>query len=1046
MLKYIEYTKMEELMSKEKISKYLLSSCNKNLKKKLENFLFEEKEEKFTRGELSKLKFYNYYLYSQLDIFNKNRTIKKSEDNKILKRLYSLGYEYYPEKLISELSEFLPRLSFYKELKFDEEFIIQDLIYGIKNSDEEDQVEVLINEFDKKFTKILDTYILKDLEEKDNYLVMTILKKRILKKEEDKIQILNNYILKNLAKNFSTERVENILKYDLDAEYLIEVIKDNKDYNYDKKLIKFIKNIYEELENDSEEYRIIEKLIEILYFPQKLEEKKLIQADEYFKFVINSNLPLIYKLVYLHQSSEKMDIIPYLKNFIKDNKIQCKNLLERMCIENIELGNIILQTLLNCDVLSSEEKNIYIKKYEEKLLSLIENIESKKDEELEVRILNTLGYMLVFSDVEKYIERVYNFYLNKRRDTNEFINIISHFEKLVEEKNEKNPWLILSDVTSIDKRFLIVGTIDFVMIKSSEKFTEFLKLNEDILYDVLSKKIFDRSTLDEILHYSYESDINFDSSKLLPYLTHSDEKVIEKLFKVLNDKEEECSYELEKLLNGKNKKNLKNAEKLKKIWESNNGRNFKSVMELEEYCKNILQNQKRDIPYFKDDIYKRVREKNKENFLNEDIIKYYVSLYISNDFIEESKLGEVISEYFNKEDLRECVGRLFELWIDNRAPLEYINIVKLLSYVGDEFWIDKILSQCELLLKKGKNKLVINILYLMLSTEKKSIYTIFEYIQTGLQHDKINEFLRSEDVRYSKLDEKLDVIFKDIFDFSLGFDNNGEKILNYGKRKLKLKLNEKLEISIYNHENKEMKSLPKFSQKFDDNEEKVEFYQREYKKFKKKREFILKEIERYFFYQMIGNKTWTLEEWREEINNNFVLKVVSKNIIWLSENKEENSVNFCKLNKEDKFIDIHSKNEVSSIKNIKLFYLGDFENIEIKKETGLFFNQLEIEYSLNKDINEFENIELNENRIVDLMRNYYIEFFDGSLLGKDDKLVMLDKFNKVFFEINMKEAGAKNYIIKSFNFYNELNENVEMNKINKRFLNFVLYALSYMKN
>ena len=42
-------------MSKEKISKYLLSSCNKTLRLKMENYLFEEQDSEFSKSELNKI-------------------------------------------------------------------------------------------------------------------------------------------------------------------------------------------------------------------------------------------------------------------------------------------------------------------------------------------------------------------------------------------------------------------------------------------------------------------------------------------------------------------------------------------------------------------------------------------------------------------------------------------------------------------------------------------------------------------------------------------------------------------------------------------------------------------------------------------------------------------------------------------------------------------------------------------------------------------------------------------------------------------------------
>ena len=67
--------------------------------------------------------------------------------------------------------------------------------------------------------------------------------------------------------------------------------------------------------------------------------------------------------------------------------------------------------------------------------------------------------------------------------------------------------------------------------------------------------------------------------------------------------------------------------------------------------------------------------------------------------------------------------------------------------------------------------------------------------------------------------------------------------------------------------------------KFEDDENRVEFYQKEIKRFKKKKEVLLSEIKKYMFYQMIGNRVWSIEEWNKEINSSYFIKGISKNIL-----------------------------------------------------------------------------------------------------------------------------------------------------------------------
>lgn len=54
----------------------------------MENYLFEEQDIEFSKSELNKIKFYNYFLFLELDIFNKNKTMKKVKIVLLLKITY----------------------------------------------------------------------------------------------------------------------------------------------------------------------------------------------------------------------------------------------------------------------------------------------------------------------------------------------------------------------------------------------------------------------------------------------------------------------------------------------------------------------------------------------------------------------------------------------------------------------------------------------------------------------------------------------------------------------------------------------------------------------------------------------------------------------------------------------------------------------------------------------------------------------------------------------------------------------------------------------
>lgn len=1022
-------------MSKEKISKYLLSSCNKTLRLKMENYLFEEQDIEFSKSELNKIKFYNYFLFLELDIFNKNKTMKKSEDSTIIKRLLTLGYNYCPEKLILDLStcNFNNRMTIYKNLGVSDEFLAKDLEYTFNNFEDERILFSMIEDINKKFPKFVDYYLSLEDTEKNRYIVGKILELKCSIDNEN-IILLENFILNSLCEIYSSERIENILNYDFKNYELANSIKDISIINDDENLIYFLKNIHTNLNIESKNKKTILGVFEILTFSDSLDFLELENPKEYFDKVNNSTLPFIYKLVYLYKGSEDYNITFYIQKFILDNSEKSLEILDRMLKQNIELGAFILGTLIDNKIISEELKAKYIDNFKNNVASLINVLEETKDRELGVELINTLGYMLTYSNVEEYIAKLSDSYDENRWDINEFINMIAHFERL--ENNGKNPWKIIAEKTSISKKFLISGTADFVNISSEEQFTEFLKENKEYFYELLEKKTFIDYTFEEILNLSYRSDKSFDVTKLFPYLSISDEIILETLFEILKDKEKECSDEVEKLTKTKNKKILANIKALKKVWESNKGKKIKTYSQLEDYILSIFDNYKKDILYPKSEAYFKIREKDSETFIDERVIKMYVALYMYNNDLEDIELGKTIRNFVNLEDLNKCLDTLFDTWLQDNSPVHTSSIVRTYLLTADDYGIDKILDLLEKAILKSKTQLAKNLLSIFFSIKKQELNTEIKFIKSKIHHTDLGEVLRR--IREEDDSDVTSEILAPNIDFSMGFDANGEKFFNYGNRKIKLVLNENFDIIMYNQDDKEVRSLPKYSSKFEDDENRVEFYQKEIKRFKKKKEILLSEIKKYMFYQMIGNRVWSIEEWNKEINSSYFIKGISKNILWtiISDSKEY----YCKYDRE-KFIDIHSNKIINQIENIKIFYQGetDIETTIFTKNITPFLPQ---QFSIVKievaNLDDYKGLPLSLKKINTVINNYFAEIYSSILYG--DNFTLIDKLTHTYLEIPFT-FSTKSQNIQDIKVSKIFKDEISLEEVNPRFLNFIYFIL-----
>ena len=823
------------------------------------------------------------------------------------------------------------------------------------------------------------------------------------------------------------------MNYDFKNYELANSIKDISIINDDENLIYFLKNIYTNLNIESKNKKTILGIFEILTFSDSLDFLELENPKEYFDKVNNSTLPFIYKLVYLYKGSEDYNITFYIQKFILDNSEKSLEVLDRMLKQNIELGAFILGTLIDNKIISEELKAKYIDNFKNNVASLLNILEETKDRELGVELINTLGYMLTYSNVEEYIAKLSDSYDKNRWDINEFINMIAHFERL--ENNGKNPWKIVAEKTSISKKFLISGTADFVNISSEEQFTEFLKDNKEDFYELLEKKTFIDYTFEEILNLSYRSDENFEVTKLLPYLSISDEIILETLFEILKDKEKECSDEVEKLTKTKNKKILANIKSLKKVWESNKGKEIETYSQLEDYILSIFDNYKKDILYPKSEAYSKVREKDSKSFIDERVIKTYVALYMNNKDLENIELGKTIRNFVNLEDLNKCLDTLFDTWLQDNSPVHTSSIVRTYLLTADDYGIDKILDLLEKAILKSKTQLAKSLLSILFSIERKEFNTEIKFIKSKIHHTDLGEVLRR--IREDDSDVTSEILAPNI-DFSIGFDINGEKFFNYGNRKIKLVLNENFDIIMYNQDDKEIKSLPKYSSKFEDDENRVEFYQKEIKRFKKKKEVLLSEIKKYMFYQMIGNRVWSIEEWNKEINSSYFIKGISKNILWtiISDSKEY----YCKYAGE-KFIDIHSNKIINQIENIKIFYQGETDietTLFTKNITPFLPQQFSIVKTAITNLDDYKGLPLSLKKINIVINNYFAEIYSSILYG--DNFTLIDKLTHTYLEIPFT-FSTKSQNIQDIKVSKMFKDEISLEEVNPRFLNFIYFIL-----
>ena len=189
---------------------------------------------------------------------------------------------------------------------------------------------------------------------------------------------------------------------------------------------------------------------------------------------------------------------------------------------------------------------------------------------------------------------------------------------------------------------------------------------------------------------------------------------------------------------------------------------------------------------------------------------------------------------------------------------------------------------------------------------------------------------------------------------------------------------------------------------------------------------------------MIGERIWSFENWKNEIESSYFTKVIAENILWVATFK--NTEYYCYYDGE-KFIDIKSGEPLSNIENIKIFYSGEIEeNLEnINKNFKAFLpQQFNIFKTSTINIKKFIGLSLTMKKINSLLNDYFAEMYSPEF--NEDKLILVDKINRNFVEISFS-LFSKSRAIKEIKINSIFEDNIEAEKLNSRFLNFIYFVL-----
>ena len=672
-----------------------------------------------------------------------------------------------------------------------------------------------------------------------------------------------------------------------------------------------------------------------------------------------------------------------IEKIIDSSPDDAVSLVKKLLDSGEKTGIILLSLLLKKDVVNIEEKNEYLAKAENIIITKFKNVFQddnsfsaalpkgyeenfeflrKQDflwrkvkisvsgynanhtsmmNKLELLTISLLDWSTVFKNGVILILNIktsyYHFYSEPYRNFFEYY-------KYTSSGNYENMYIHLAElgipVSMICDRYLsrhsweyinwntIKGT--FVITtnkytKDKREFIEFLQKKQDEMYGAFENDSFNPDRLIALVQVMTDNVNNFDYAKL-PLLFKNGKKVIDKVEKILRNKEKEARLVVESLVSDKKKTVSEAAVRLIRFWDNDkvkaNLDKMNDIDEINEYLgKFYTKSSEKNVPFTDKINYDNIRQKDSEEKVPEQLIKYYISEYMalkdSYYIIEACKKIEEIS---NINDLRNLLKNIFEIWIQEGVSVKYRNIfIPMISSANDAQLLF-IQEKINFLATNGKPAVASFGTEVLGLREDKKVALVLNNIVAKFKNKRVKGAAASA---LEKIAENMNVSREELDDILIpdfGFGKNRIRIYNYGEREIKAVLNNfdgAFKISLSDNKGKEIKSLPKASKKYNDNEELVEEYKTEMKIMKKQLKDIFNSQKIRLLKALINERKWQAERWLGIFVEYPVMQAFATGLVWKETDEESNVVQVFRYMEDGTFNTADEEEyEISNVNNL----------------------------------------------------------------------------------------------------------------------------------
>ena len=513
-------------------------------------------------------------------------------------------------------------------------------------------------------------------------------------------------------------------------------------------------------------------------------------------------------------------------------------------------------------------------------------------------------------------------------------------------------------------------------------------------------------------------------------------------------------------------------EKLNRKYVEDNLDNFKEFKEIlkkwnynkEDFCFNSIEEIYDYVDYYYSDnkLLNFLDNNSYYNILSKENININIKVlkYILNEFLKiekpiKIKDVEKILEFIERKSFIDAVEKAAEYFIENNLIEENIKIITPYAIYADESHIEKLRQLLINWNNSFKTPLIIYTMQSIAINGKTSALKMINKFALNSNNKEIKNNIKEIFVYAAEiLNTNIDNIFERLFP-NFGFDAEGKKTIDYGKRSFKLQLLSDSYLEIFDNQNSSIiKELPDTE---DDEELK-----------KVKEDFLytqktLKEIINYekikLTRALINGRKWEYKTFFEVFINNPIMRYFTLSFVWGVYDENDVLIDSFRYMEDGAFVTADDElYELPDSCYIGIYNIID-DDIETFYKWKEQFELYDIEQPINQFMNElitlkeenvkydsiimFEGFKIDTSYINQLCRELDIR---DTYFNDNASYMIFDDILKIVCKINAYAYGEE-IVLGSIEFY-ELEKNERLGKkinpfeISQKFVSSILYYLS----